>query len=162
MTQIALRLFHNSINLIKEMLVLNKKIRAFELVNDYEEVVTNVRQFHKDLENGSYMVGKLSQFKEWFYIPELDAFGPSKFIGYKEMNAVFYNNGHRSPEQKQMGCKALSGGTSTNRLKRWFREVTKDESLFYQLYCKLESSFSTYDKKPNNSTQIFSLKKALL
>ena len=67
---------------------MSKDVRAFELIDDYGEVVANVRQFHKDLESGTYMVGKLSEFKEWFYIPELDAFGPAKYIGYKGMNSA--------------------------------------------------------------------------
>jgi len=125
------------------------------LVDNYEEVVANVKQFQKDLEDGTYMIGKLSQFKEWFFLPELDAFGPSKYIGYKEMDAVFYNKGHRTLEQKQIGSDPLDGGASTNKLKNWFRELEKDELLFKELFKKIISFFTTYDKKPNKALQIF-------
>ncbi len=137
---------------------MSKEVRPFELVNDYEEVVANVKQFHKDLENGSYMIDKLPQFKEWFYLPELDAFGPSKYIGFKQMNAVFYNNGHRTPEQKRIGSRVLNGGASTYKLKEWFRELPQDELLFKKLYSKIDSFFATYNKKPNKALQLFSSK----
>ncbi|HEY8344519.1 MAG TPA: C2H2-type zinc finger protein [Bacillota bacterium] len=130
-------------------------VRPFELVDHYEEVVANVRQFNEDLKNGLYMIHKLSQFKEWFYFPELDAFGPSKFIGYKEMNAGFYNNGHRTQEQKRIGSMPLNGGKSTTRLERWFREIPQDEPLFKQLQVKIDSFFTTFGKKPNKALQLF-------
>ena len=142
----------------KGMLALSKDVRAFELIDDYGEVVANVRQFHKDLESGTYMVGKLSEFKEWFYIPELDAFGPAKYIGYKRMNSVFYNEGHRTPEQKSINSAALNGGASTDKLKRWFRKLSQDEPLFTQLHSKFNSFLSTYDKKANKKLQLFVLK----
>ena len=137
---------------------MNEKVRLFELVNDYEEVVANVKQFHKDLENSTYIVDKLSQFKEWFYIPELDAFGPSKYIGFKQMNAIFYNNGHRTEKQKQLNSIRLNGGASTNKLVEWFRELPQDELLFKRLYSKIDSFFSTYNKNPNKALQLYSPK----
>lgn len=134
---------------------MNNNVRLFELVDSFEEVKANVKQFHKDLENGTYIVDKLSQFKEWFYIPELDAFGPSKYIGFKQMNAVFYNNGRRTEEQKQNKSIRLNGGASTNRLVKWFRELSREELLFKQLYSKIDSFLSTYNKKPNKALQLY-------
>ena len=50
------------------------------------------------------------------------------------MNAVFYNNGRRAEEQKQNKSIRLNGGASTNRLVKWFRELSREELLFKQLY----------------------------
>jgi len=132
-----------------------RTVRHFELVKDYNEVIKNVEQFHRDLVSGAYMVGKLAQFKEWFYLPELDTFGPSKYIGYNDMNSIFYNYGHRTPTQKKQGSSRLNGGVSTNRLRKWFREIDKKDPLYNKMNSKLNSLFSPYGKIPNKALQIY-------
>ena len=32
-------------------------------------------------------------FRHWYYIPTINAFGPSKYIGYKNMNIEEYDRG---------------------------------------------------------------------
>ncbi len=53
----------------------------YELIESYREVVENVRQFNEDLVANTDICSQLSQFRAWYYVPELDALGPSKFIG---------------------------------------------------------------------------------
>jgi len=52
-------------------------------VENYEDVIEPVRAFNEGLKEGGNLENQLSYFRAWYYIPELDAVGPSKFIGYK-------------------------------------------------------------------------------
>lgn len=52
-------------------------------------------------------------FRQWYYIPELNVFGPSKYIGYKNMNTSKYDRGKRKT------------GVGTEKiLKEWFIKLT--------------------------------------
>ncbi len=52
-------------------------------------------------------------------------FDPSKYIDYKEMNAVFYNGGHRLPGQK-----VRKDGRITERtLSKWFIRLDESRAL---------------------------------
>lgn len=66
-----------------------------ELVSNYKDVLTNVKQFNDDLQNRTNdVVEFLSMFKQWYYIEQIDSFGPSKYIGYKNMNIDTYLENH--------------------------------------------------------------------
>lgn len=56
-----------------------------KLVDKYDDVVKNAKEFHKSIENDIELNRKLSMFRHWYYIEEIDAFAPSKFIGYKDI-----------------------------------------------------------------------------
>ncbi|MCL9637515.1 HNH endonuclease [Bacillus zanthoxyli] len=65
----------------------------FLLVENLDEVKENVVQFNKDLKHNEEIRRRFfSRFRQWYYIKELDMFAPSKYIGYKNMNALKYNN----------------------------------------------------------------------
>ena len=65
----------------------------FLLVEDLKEIKENMIQFNKDIkENEELRRRFISHFRQWYYIKELDMFAPSKYIGYKNMNALKYNN----------------------------------------------------------------------
>lgn len=55
-------------------------------------------------------------FIHWYYIPDLNAFGPSKYIGYKNMSTSNYARGKRK-----------TGVDTEKILKEWFFKVP-DES----------------------------------
>jgi len=47
-------------------------------VQNLEEVIANVVEFNRVLPNSdNYTYRVFSQFKDWYYIPSLDLFGPS-------------------------------------------------------------------------------------
>lgn len=74
---------------------------------------------------------------QWYYIDDLDMFGPSKFIGYKGMDAFKYVN------KRGRGA----DGRNTERILKselGFVSVNSEE-----LRSKLESFLSAYDKHPN-------------
>lgn len=63
------------------------------LIEDLIEVKQNMIQFNKDIkENEELRRRFFSHFRQWYYIKELDMFAPSKYIGYKNMNVLKYNN----------------------------------------------------------------------
>ncbi|WP_223553217.1 HNH endonuclease [Lysinibacillus sphaericus] len=65
----------------------------FSLVEDLKEIKQNMIQFNKDIKENEEMRRRFfSHFRQWYYIKELDMFAPSKYIGYKNMNALKYNN----------------------------------------------------------------------
>ncbi len=88
-----------------------------ELAQSYEDVVASVRQFNQDLKESRILQNRLSNFRAWYVIPELNLVAPSKFIGYKDMNAQRYIN----------EINELSGTETEPVLRKWF-EVLKDES----------------------------------
>ena len=78
-------------------------------VENYDDVIECVRAFNEGLGEGEDLKGQLSYFRAWYYIPELDAVGPSKFIGYKSMTTTQY-----------MQSKDLDGRVTEPVLGRWF------------------------------------------
>lgn len=61
-----------------------------KLVKDLDEVRGRIRQFNDDLKMGKNLTARLKQFRAWYYDPESDLVGPSKFIGYAGMTADQY------------------------------------------------------------------------
>jgi hypothetical protein len=61
-----------------------------ETVKTYDDVIESVRAFNKDLEHSNRLRERIRFFQSWYYVPELDAVGPSKFIRYKGMTAIEY------------------------------------------------------------------------
>lgn len=112
-------------------------------VTSMEEVMTNVRRFNKDLEEDEDLPSQLSQFRHWYYLPGLDAFGPSKFIGYKEMTARRYDRGRNK-----------DGRETEDVLRRWFVKLSSDSDEARMLLDKLTDLLMPYGKKPNKATAI--------
>jgi hypothetical protein len=85
-------------------------------VTNYEDVLESVRDFNRDLEQVEQMKDKLRFFRAWYYIPEQDAVGPSKFIGYKGMTAEEYMRSHTE----------LDGRVTEPVLSQWFNRLERD------------------------------------
>ena len=110
----------------------------YELIESYQEVVENVRQFNQDLVANEVICFQLSQFRAWYYAPELDAIGPSKFIGYKRMNTARYRGGD-----------GKDGKETEPRLQRFFRPIREGHPRYMYLEDKLHTLTARYSKKPN-------------
>lgn len=128
-----------------------KPIRESEFVDAYEQVLANIKQFNRELdEHNDDIVSKLSQFRQWYFIPQLDMFGPSKYIGYKEMNAAFYNQG-----RKLAGQTVSKDGRKTERiLQQWFIKLDESSELESQVRAKLEKRLYPFGKTPNQKSQV--------
>jgi len=71
---------------------------SYELVDSYWDVLDNVQRFNFDLDFDAELRSRLNQFRSWYYIPDLDQFGPSQFVGYKDMSAAEYKRGYTNGE----------------------------------------------------------------
>jgi hypothetical protein len=121
-----------------------------ELVTRIEEVVQNVIQFNDDLKNGTDIVTQLSQFKHWYYIPSINQFGPSKYIGYKHMNTVKYDRGARK-----------TGVETEEFLKMWFVKLPPSSERSKQLMADVVTLLSTFDKQVNKAAAVHVLKNGI-
>ncbi len=66
-----------------------------EIIDNYQQIVKNAVTFNDALKkNIDEIINLLSNFRQWYYIEEVDDFAPSKFIGYKNMIAEKYINNH--------------------------------------------------------------------
>lgn len=62
----------------------------YRVVKTYEEVRKSISNFNRDLEGSDVLKSRLSSVRAWDYVPEEDAVGPSKFIGYNGMTEKKY------------------------------------------------------------------------
>ena len=118
---------------------------VLDLVDSYTGVVENAKEFHNNIDED--LIRKLSLFRHWYYIEEIDAFAPSKFIGYKDVTVVDYKIGTK------LGQGYMDGRDTVKQLKQWFKLVNDEE---FDFYCeKLEDFLFQYDKKPNKKLQLY-------
>lgn len=116
-----------------------------ELVTELDEVVDNVRQFNADLTDGIYIVGKLSEFKHWYYVSELDMFGPSEYVGYKSMTSREYS--------------VYNDGRDTEKaLREWFRILDAGDDQHTSLSVKLIDLHYVNGKNIRKNAKIHVLK----
>lgn len=115
---------------------------SYELVDSYWDVLDNVQRFNFDLDYDTELRSRLNQFRSWYYIPDLDQFGPSQFVGYKWMTATEYKR----------GC---TNGEATERaLWRFFRPIQRSNPTRRSLESKLFDLCSRYGKRPNKAYRI--------
>jgi len=115
---------------------------SYELIDSYWDVLDNVQQFNYDLDFDIDLQSRLNQFRSWYYIPELDQFGPSQFIGYKWMSATEYKQGYPN-------------GEATERaLWRFFRPIQRSNPDRKMLEAKLSELCISYGKRPNKAHRI--------
>lgn len=124
-----------------------RSVTDLYLVDSISEVKNNVKHFNEDLEINEELVSKLSSFRHWYYIEELDLFGPSKFIGYKNNNWYEYSKG------TNIDNGYMDGRETQEVLKVFFKEV--EGGKFESLYNKLKIFIQTYDKDPNKIIKIY-------
>ncbi|MFJ3386379.1 HNH endonuclease [Lysinibacillus sp. NPDC086135] len=110
----------------------------FLLIEDLREVKQNMIQFNKDIKENEEMRRRFfSHFRQWYYIKELDIFAPSKYIGYKNMNAYKYNN---------KDSKGADGRKTEAILRKWFEKKDMPELLE-----ELQERMNEYGKVKINS-----------
>lgn len=108
------------------------------LVISLEEVIENIVQFNKDLEQETDIITQLRQFKHWYYVPALDLFGPSKYIGYRKMNTDNYARGYNK-----------TGVDTEKVLKQWFIKLSNSSEKGIKLMKQLKKLLDLYNKEPN-------------
>ena len=94
------------------------------LVTSCGAVVQNVKTFNHGLKNDRRLRNRLGMFKAWYYVPKIDAVGPSKFIGYTNVNLEFYfDRTGKESKKKWPQSKLLDGRATEPVLQRWFKEL---------------------------------------
>ena len=114
------------------------------LVTKYDEVRQNIQTFNQILKGLESLQANLLRFKSWYYLPELDAVAPSKFIGFAEMTGDYY-------EANRKG--GLNGGLTDPRLGRWFQGVEKNSDEYRHVFDKVQRLLAdngkAFKKKPH-------------
>ena len=119
----------------------------FVIVKRYGDVRKNVLTFNEALPNSKYLQGRpLSDFTVWYYVPEEDAIGPSKFIGYLDMTAKIY--------ERNSGTNGiLNGGKTEPALKKLFRELKDGTPEHACVKNKVEELYARFDKSVKSTAR---------
>ena len=118
---------------------------TFSLIGNISEIQTNMLTFNNALEkNEQEIIRRLSQFGHWYYSNKLNMFGPSKFIGYRNMTVAKYTN---------LYDEGLTG-TATEQILAKFSNNTTDISL----QKKLEELLNSFEKRPRENYSMHILK----
>jgi hypothetical protein len=89
-------------------------------VSDYNQVLENIHRFNEGLTSDTDLESLLAFYRAWYYAPEADSVGPSKFLGYQDMTAIEY-----------MARDDLDGRETEPVLQRWF-EVLEEGTPEHQ------------------------------
>ncbi|AMX00375.1 hypothetical protein [Rummeliibacillus stabekisii] len=121
-----------------------------ELVTSLKEVFNNVEQFNKDLLEETDIISQLTQFKHWYYTPVNNSFGPSKYIGYKDMNTSKYARGENK-----------TGVDTEKILKQWFIKLPPESKKSQEHMVELSELLGVYGKKVRSNAFIHVLKNGI-
>lgn len=115
-----------------------------EFVDSISEIQENITNFNDCIKGSEYskdFQSLLAFFRRWYYSKSLQQFGPSKFIGYKNMDCstyLEYNNTNMD-------------GRETERV---LREKFDFSESVEGPNSKLENFLNKYDKEPSKKTTI--------
>ncbi len=125
-----------------------------KLVKTYDDVVESTKSFNAGLNEVPRLSKRTSNVKAWYYIPEIDAVGPSKFIGYRGMSADFYlAHSGKLANATLPKSKRLDGRETEPRLTEWF-EITEPGTVEYEYVSKkVQELLDQWDKKPGSSAR---------
>jgi len=115
---------------------------SYELKDSYEDVQINVQQFNYDLKFDTELSSRLNQFRSWYYIPEIDEFGPSQFVGYKMMSSDEYK------------AEFFNGEATERALQRFFHPLKSSDPLRGELEAKLTYLCRRHGQRPNKAHRI--------
>jgi hypothetical protein len=117
---------------------------ARETVKTYDEVLESIGAFNRALERGRRLREQIRFFKTWYYVPELDAVGPGRFIRFNGMTGLEYIREHSE----------IGGHVAEPVLNKWFTPLEENsaEAIFVKqkvsrllgLYGKIVSSGSRF------------------
>ena len=95
-----------------------------KLARSYEDVLESTKVFNAGLKTDSRLCGRFAQFRAWYYLPEIDAVGPSKFVGYSDISVDFYfTHTGKVARATLPSNKRFDGRETEPRLQEWFEIV---------------------------------------
>ena len=110
------------------------------LIESWEEIIENFQNFNSSIEmSNSVAHDRLNKFYHWYYLPSLDIFAPSKFLGYKGMTLFTY--------------KGKGTGTRTKQaLKKYFIKLDHNSQEYNLLLTKLKAFLKSMGKEVSKKT----------
>jgi hypothetical protein len=108
----------------------------------YQEVVNSASAFNEGLVEGKGLEKKLSYFRSWYYVPELDAVAPSKFIGYKNMTVNDYMTGV-----------GTDGKVTEPLLSQWFDSLKKGSPEADYVECLVKDLLAKHNETLNRKAR---------
>ena len=118
---------------------------ARETVKTYDEVLESIFSFNRALERGRRLREQIRSFQTWYYVPELDAVGPGRFIRFRGMTGLEYIREHSE----------LSGRAAEPVLNKWFTslEENSEEAIFVKQ--KVSRLLGLYGKTADSGSRFY-------
>ncbi len=110
------------------------------------QVVANIKRFPAELNKSADLQSRLAYARAWYAHRDENGdwhFGPSKFIGYRNMTAAEYVN--EDPRD---------GRQTERKLATWFAELDESDPLHDDLSDQLTTFLAKYGKAPSTATRI--------
>jgi len=111
-------------------------------VENYKEVIESVNAFNEGLKGEEKLQNHLSYYRAWYYIPELNEVGPSKFIGYNNLPVAQYLTGEN-----------LDGKITEPILGKWFNLLIEGTPEANYVESLVEKLVSRYNKVMNRKAR---------
>ena len=122
----------------------NKNTKMRKVIRNQEDIFKNIKQYDVDLDSSVKIQSRAKFHRNWYvYQDGADIyFGPSKYIGYLDMNAKSYFS-NTLPKDGRVTDKILEAyGTP----------IVKGSAQFQKLYEKFTKLLSSYGITPNKLT----------
>ncbi|MCU1790005.1 hypothetical protein CUU54_14280 [Pectobacterium polaris] len=124
-----------------------------KFINSIDEVINNIKMFDREriIHSDHAIFEQAGKYKCWYTYFDNDAgewrFGPSKYIGYTEMNKDLYIENHAQ----------LDGKLTEKQLVK-FSSFIDDDELYKKLELKLFEDLSLVNRTPGKSIKIKEIK----
>jgi uncharacterized protein (DUF433 family) len=119
-----------------------------KLVSSREQVASNIRRFAEEIAGSSEMQSRLSQVHDWYALRIAGgvwAFGPSKFVGYRENTIKKYLENYRT---------SANGGETEKALEALSTEVEPGSRLERELTSALEEFLDRWGRKLRRGSRL--------
>ena len=118
---------------------------ARETVKTYDDILESVRAFNGALEHGRRLREQIRFFQTWYYVPELDAVGPGKFIRFKGLTGLEYIREHSE----------LGGRVVEPVLSKWFTSLEEDSPEAIWVKQKVGRLLGLYGKTASSGSRFY-------
>jgi uncharacterized protein (DUF433 family) len=122
------------------------ELRMRRLVSSIDQVATNIERFAKEINGNTEMQTRLGMVHDWYALKLASgrwAFGPSKFVGYRDNNMRKYLETYRAdPKGTERALEPLS------------TEVAEGTKIESELTSALEEFLDQWGRKPRRGSRI--------
>ena len=125
------------------------KTQTVTLVNTADEAVKNIHRYNDALagREADGLKRRITASRAWYAVEEPDGiyFGPSKWIGYNNLDVAYY---------EAQADKSLDGRMTEKRLGQWGTPVPRTHGRYNELYAALSEFCALHGASPNSLTRI--------